>query len=275
MYPITEQTLSFTTTAMPRPELARITYESFTRNMQDFNFKLATLYLNVDGFPDNPENEKRKEVADIARNYFGNVILSTPEAPNFASALKWCFSQVETIYNFHLEDDWELLSPIRVSSFNQFFISPHVQEVSLRAWKSAGNNFFLSPSFIRGSFCKTVAAKIVGSDNPEVQIRNMDHGFNNKSFLYFPFDRRNVILKDLGRPWMMSSKYDRGTQHFTQWSIREPGKGIQKLADQNAQIPKEFQPNQPTDKKVEGMNRWVRDYEKQRAIKLSRRGKII
>lgn len=275
MYPITEQTLSFTTTAMPRPEIISKTYDSFTKNLQGMDFKKITLYLNVDSFPDKADDYKRDEVINIAKSYFGNVVVNKPDSPNFASAVKWCFSQVSTYYNFHLEDDWELLSPLKVSSFNQFFISPHVQEVSLRAWKTAGANFFLSPSFIRGSFCKLAASKIIDSDNPEVQIRNINHGFSSKSFLYFPFDKRNVVLKDLGRPWIMGSKFDRGTKNFVQWSIRKEGNGIQRLADQNSQIPKELVPPDPKNKRLQSINKKVRDFERQRAIRLSQRGRIV
>jgi hypothetical protein len=275
MYPLSEKTLSFTSTAMPRPDVVEKTYESFTKNLQGISFKDVTLYLNIDNFPDISEEDNRNRVADIARKYFGNVILNMPEKPNFANAVKWCFSKIETYYNFHLEDDWELLTPLKVSSFNQFFISPHVQQVALRAWKSAGASFFLSPSFIRGSFCRIVANKINEGDNPEIQIRNMNHGFDTKSFLYFPFDRREVILRDLGRPWIMGSRFDRGSSHFTQWSIRQPGKGVQRLADQNSQISKEMAPINPKDRRASVMKKWVVDFEKKRAIRISKKGKII
>lgn len=275
MYPITEKTLSFTTTAMPRPELLKATYDSFTKNLQGIDFKQVTLYLNIDRFPDGRDDHKREEVAAIARTYFGNVIVNMPETPNFASAIKWCFSKIETYYNFHLEDDWELLAPFKVSSFNQFFIAPHVQQVALRAWKNVQQDFWLAPSFIRGTFCREMGEKLNTSDNPEVQLRNLKNQYRKESFIYFPFDNSSVVLKDLGRPWIMASGYNRGNKHFVQWAIREEGKGIQRLADQNEQIPKGLLPNAPIDKRTAAMNKWVKNFEKQRAIRLSRRGKIV
>jgi len=274
MYPIDETTLSFTTTAMPRPELIKATYESFTKNLQDFDFRRATLYINIDSFPDKVEDYKREEVANIARQYFGNVIVNMPHTPNFASAIKWCFSKIETYYNFHLEDDWELLIPFKVSSFNQFFIPPHVQQVALRAWKNVKSDFWLSPSFLRGTFCREMAEKMAIADNPEVQIRNLKSSYRRESFLYFPFDPKAVVLKDLGRTWMRDKGYNRGDKNFTQWLIREEGKGIQRLADQNGQIPISMIQD-PNNKRLQAMNRWSKNYEKQRAIKLSRRGKIV
>jgi hypothetical protein len=271
MYPIDENTLSFTTTAMPRPELLKITYDSFVKNFQDFDFKKVTLYLNIDSFPDKNNDHKREEVAALARQYFGNVIVNMPSSPNFAAAVKWCFSKIETYYNFHLEDDWELLMQFKVGSFNQFFIPSHVQQVALRAWKHGKSDFWLSPSFMRGTFCREMSEKMNISDNPEVQIRDLKNNYRKESFLYFPFDARGVILKDLGRTWMRDKKYNRGEKNFTKWAIREEGKGIQRLADQNAQIPPGM--NVEENKKLSHLNRWSKNYEKQRAFRLSRRNK--
>lgn len=274
MYPIDESTLSFTTTAMPRPDVIKATYESFTKNLQGFDFRKSTLYINIDSFPDKQEDHKRAEVADVARQYFGNVIVNMPSSPNFAAAVKWCFSKIETYYNFHLEDDWELLIPFKVSSFNQFFIPPHVQQVALRAWKHVKSDFWLSPCFLRGAFCREIGEKMVIADNPEVQIRHLKSNYRKESFLYFPFDQKGVVLKDLGRTWMRDKGYNRGDKNFTQWNIRDEGKGIQRLADQNGQIPLGIIQD-PNNKKLQLMNRWSKNYEKQRAIKLSRRGKIV
>lgn len=271
MYPITEKTLTFTTTAMPRPEIIDQTYASFSRHFLEFDFKQATLLLNIDSFPDKRDDHKRQEVADVARKYFGNVIVNMPENPNFAAAVKWCFSKIETYYCFHLEDDWELLTPFKVSIFNQFFVPPHVQQLAFRAWKNVKSNFWLSPCFLRGTFCREIAEKMNIVDNPEVQIRTLCGGYKPEGFLYFPFDHRAVILKDLGRNWMKEKGFNRGERNFTQWHTVEEGKGFQRLADQNAQIPKEMLSPNPNDRKAIALNRWVKSYEKQRTYKLRNR----
>lgn len=232
---INENSLSFTTTAMPRPEIVKTTYESFTKNLQGFDFKKSTLYLNVDSYPDKIDDYKRNEVVDIAKHYFGNVVVNLPETPSFPAAVKWCFSKVETFYNFHLEDDWELLTPFSVSSFSTFFNHPHVQQVALRAWRRTKSYFWLSPSFLRGSFCREMAEKMNIYNNPEAQIRALKNKYKRKSFLYFPFDMQMVVLKDLGRGWIRNQKYYRG-RNFNQWSIREEGKIIPEMSDQNEQI---------------------------------------
>lgn len=223
MQPINEKNLSFTTTAMPRPEIVAKTYESFTKNLQGLNFKKISLYINIDRFPEDGDDTKRHEVVDIAQHYFGNVIVNMPKTSNFAAAIKWCFSKVETIYNFHLEDDWELMTPFKVSSFNRFFLPPHIQQVALRSRENVRQDFWLCPSFIRGEFCREMSEKMSVSENPEVEIRNiknLEGVYGKSSFVYFPFDFKSLIVKDIGRPWIDSSIYDRGATHFTSWSVR-------------------------------------------------------
>ena len=224
MHPIDETTLSFTTTAMPRPEVIQATYDSFTRNLRGLDFRKITLYLNIDSFPEKRDEHKRQEVLAIARQYFGNVVVNMPDTPGFGAAVKWCFSRIETPYNFHLEDDWELLAPFHISSFNPFFLPPHVQQVSLRSRVNVRQDFFLCPSFIRGAFCNEMAEKMNITDNPEVGIRNIKNTeeiYRKESFVMYPFDTQSLIVRDLGRVWIKSSGFERGGTHFVQWGVQE------------------------------------------------------
>lgn len=274
MHPVTEKTLSFTTTAMPRPEIVEATYTSFTRNLVEIDFSKVTLYLNVDNFPNKRDADKRQVVVDIARKYFGNVVVNLPEEPNFAAAVKWCFSKVETFYNFHLEDDWMLLTPLKISMFNQFFLAPHVQQVGLRAWRFAKNNFWLSPSVIRGDFCRKVSEKMKTDSNPEVQIRTLKSDYRDDGFLLFPFEYKSVVLRDLGRNWMQTQEFDRGHADFTKWTIREKGKGKQRLADQNSHIPKELSTNSHN-KKYSLNNKKQYNNDRKRSVQVTKKGKQI
>lgn len=224
MQPINWKTLSFTTTAMPRPEIVQATYHSFTRNLHGLDFSKVTLYINIDSFPRIKDDHKRQEVVDIARRYFGNVVVNMPDTPSFAVAVKWCFSMIETPYNFHLEDDWELLTPFQISSFNQFFIPPHVQQVALRSRGNVRQDFFLCPSFIRGNFCREMAEKMNTSENPEVEIRNIKNKegiYRKESFVMYPFDTQSLVVRDTGRAWIKTSSYERGGTHFVKWYDRE------------------------------------------------------
>ena len=224
LHPIDENTLSFTTTAMPRPEVVQATYDSFTRNLHGLDFGRVTLYINIDSFPEKRDDYKRQEVTEIARRYFGNVVVNMPDTPSFAAAVKWCFSKIETLYNFHLEDDWELLTPFHIASFNQFFIPPHVQQLALRSRVNVRQDFFLCPSFIRGTFCREMSEKMNITDNPEVGIRNIKNSekiYHKESFVMYPFDTQSLIVRDIGRQWVKSSNYERGGTNFVQWGVRE------------------------------------------------------
>lgn len=131
------KTLSFTCTAMPRSDLFEKTINSFFNKFMDINFKDITLFINIDPFPDNPNNNERNKIIDISTKYFGKVISNLPDSPNFAKAVKWVWAKTETKYIFHLEDDWELLAPFSINNLIHYFYNPKIKEVSFRAWKTA------------------------------------------------------------------------------------------------------------------------------------------
>lgn len=220
---INESTLNFTTTAMPRAEVLATTYDSFSKNLRGLDFKKITLFINIDRFPGDDDDTKRHEVADVARSYFGKVIVNMPQTSNFAAAVKWCFSRVEAPFNFHLEDDWQLLSEIKVSTLTRLFIPPHIQQVALRSRENVRQDFWLCPSVIRGNFCRQMAAKMRITENPEVEIRhikNWEKVYGESSFVYFPFDFKNLIVQDIGRSWIKSTTFQRKGTHFTSWTIQ-------------------------------------------------------
>lgn len=226
MAAIDHTTLSFTTTAMPRPEIVRRTFQSFTRHLWGLDFSKVTLYLNIDRLPGGIDDDKRAEVLDIARRFFGTVVVNMPETPNFAAAVKWCFSQVTGPFNFHLEDDWELLAPVKLSTIEKMFLPPHVQQVALRSRPNVRQDFWLCPAVTRGDFCRRMAAGMRINENPEVEIRALlkqDKAYSRSGFLYVPFDHQALIVQDIGRPWIAESRFLRGATHFTRWSIRKDG----------------------------------------------------
>ena len=226
MPPINETTLTFTTTAMPRPEILSRTYDSFTRNLLGLDFKKITLFLNIDRLPGGDDEDRRREVLEVARHYFGTVIVNTPKTSSFSAAVNWCFSQLNTPFNFHLEDDWELLVPIKISMIETLFQPEHIQQVALRSRENVRQDFWLCPALARSEFCRKMARQMNLTENPEVEIRrlkNEDCAYDKSHFVYFPFDFKAMIVQDLGRPWMRSSAFNRGSTHFTSWSIRSPG----------------------------------------------------
>lgn len=94
-----------TTTATIRPNIHRLTFRSFTRNL--LRGHDARLILNVD-----PIGDKGKTITDVlsvVKDYFQHTVVNHPVTANFPMALKWCWQQVETEFFFNLEDDWRLV----------------------------------------------------------------------------------------------------------------------------------------------------------------------
>lgn len=232
--------ISFTTTAMPRPELLERTYKSFMQNLPWLDFKKIELFINIDRFPHGVEGveAKTESVIEIASKYFGKVTCNRSYYSSFPRAVKWIFAQPQTEFVFNLEDDWELLCEIP-EYFVDFFTNKNIVQVGLRATRKSDPRFVLSPSIIRSSFCREMANKIVDSKNPEEQIRSLVTMKPVDCFAYWPYESEKVVLRDLGREWMKSTPFARGMDCWTSWRFipnifaraRE-----QMIMDQNVEI---------------------------------------
>lgn len=203
--------ISFTTTACCRPELLRKTYNSFYENIKGIDFSKITLYINIDPLPD---VKNRDETLEVAKKYFKNVIYRFPETPNFTSAINWLWSNADTDYIFHLEDDWILTSPVHIEDIVNRFDENEVMEVALRAYPYEYKKLCLSPSFWRKSLYKRFAGHLDENKNPEVQLRVKGISPDNISCIgEYP------IVKDIGRGWLSDSKFKRPITKsvFTSW----------------------------------------------------------
>lgn len=219
----------FTTTAMCRPEIIDITYKSFTDNILDINFKECTLYLNIDPAPN---SQKSVQTADVARQYFGNVVVNYSSSCNFAAAVKWCFSQVKGKYFFHLEDDWILLKKIYIKEVIDVLINQNNKyleynkdyvSILLRAYGVASEKICLAPSVFCGDFARGISPKLDVRINPEEQMRSRNLNIRktklNEFSLRYPFPSiTDIIVKDIGRDWIKKNGIigDRST-HFVKW----------------------------------------------------------
>tara|TARA_B100001778_G_C18597478_1_gene635526 strand:- start:1140 stop:1766 length:627 start_codon:yes stop_codon:yes gene_type:complete len=203
--------VSFTTTACSRPEILRKTYESFSSNLTGIDFSKSTLYINIDPVP---EAEKQQATLEVAKSFFGNVVHRTPDKPNFTAAVNWLWSQADSDYIFHLEDDWELLRSIGMNDVLKRFDDPDILEVAFRAYKYPYKSLCLSPSVWRKSLYKRFAGKLNEELNPEVQLR-VD-GIFPKNITCMG---KRPIIKDTGRPWLSKSDFQRPKTkaRFTSW----------------------------------------------------------
>ena len=140
--------MTFTTTAMPRPELLEATLKSFQKNLINCDFSRSQLLLNVDPFADNRADAKRAACLEVARNVFGSVSVRLPERPNFAVALKWLWESATEPVIFHLEDDWELVHRVDLDILIRLLLCDGYDHVILRAWTWRNMTFAYHQAFL-------------------------------------------------------------------------------------------------------------------------------
>jgi len=96
------------TTAIRRPEILDLAYRSYF-NGGILDLPKLRIILNIDPIGAGSE----EEMVSIAKSYSDEVVVNSPENSNFANAINWCWSQVESKHFLHLEDDWLLTNPIK------------------------------------------------------------------------------------------------------------------------------------------------------------------
>lgn len=221
--------ITFTCTAMPRPEIIFKTFQSFKNNLEDIDISKCKLFINIDPYPLEDSEIRRQEVLSISRSFFNSVEYRMPKKGNFSLALKWVWSHnFLTKYVFHLEDDWVLNIPISIQEIKLRFIQD-VHQVCLRAYDKQSRTKYkykisLSPSLILSRFCTDMSKILVADQNPEEYIRQY---CDENKYLGYSHDTVNVvpamvILKDIGREWMEQKGLQRdGYTQFVNWSIME------------------------------------------------------
>ena len=193
--------ISFTTTSLCRPEISKTSLDSLEKSI-DVSLKNFTVYLNIDPFPD---PEKADEVEYLFSQYFGTVISNKPSSANFSKAVKWCWSNAESDFIFHYEDDWLFLESFKLDDL-LFLFGPDIHQVNFRCYDfiyGACKTMPLSPSIFKKECYKTFAKGFDDNINPETQT---------KDYRILPLagdDRVNqiktygekAVVQDIGRAW--------------------------------------------------------------------------
>jgi len=223
--------MDFTTTAMARPEILNRTLSSFSKNLIGITLKNCRLFINIDPLP---SGIKRKEVIRVARKYFKEVNYNLPKVANFTAAVNWLWSNAETEYIFHLEDDWELVKKVSVPRLLAFFEkNENLLQLILRAYRYRYKTCALSPSIIHKKMYSAVGGNLNIKVNPEAQLRGDKFGIKmptrgsataGRSIRVYP--KKHVILSDIGRRWINKSRYKKGGGYrkkarFITWEIKK------------------------------------------------------
>jgi hypothetical protein len=209
---------------MIRPKVLYKTYSSLKKYVTDLDFKNTELYINIDPLPNNKDPT---EVVKVAKSFFGKVIFNIPEKANFPSALNWLWSQTDSDFIFHLEDDWEFVSDISIKKMLKCFKSD-IEMVQLKRKSSAYQGMVgLTPCIMSKRFYKNFAGNLKLDRNPEMQImqrvskkyipKENESKLTNAKVYVFP--TKSYVVKDIGREWLKKSKYSRPAySDFVSWS---------------------------------------------------------
>lgn len=95
------------TTAIRRPEILELAYRSYF-NGGIRGLPQIRIILNIDPIGTGDTDA----IIAIASQYASEVVVRQSDESNFAAAINWAWSHVESEYFLHLEDDWLLSRPV-------------------------------------------------------------------------------------------------------------------------------------------------------------------
>jgi len=218
--------IDVTTTACLRPEVIKQTYESFAKNLKGLSLKDCRLVINIDPVP--KENLScKKDIEQICESIFGQVLFNFPESPNFTQAVNWCWSTAKSDIILHLEDDWVLEKAIYFDQIVRMFSTDtSIYQIVLKAYNNVYDRCCLSPSFISKEMYAKVGGNLDPNINCEIQLRGKKFGLEMPSpEENIPYQNRiriyssNIVVRDIGRKWLSSTKYKKPDKKFlfTTW----------------------------------------------------------
>lgn len=195
--------------ACKRPEIIKLTLESFSKNLLDqFDVRLI---VNID--PIGEDQCTQNDVAALCQSYFDNVIFRMPETASFSHAVKWCWEQVETDYFLHLEDDWCLKSYIDYGRLLAYMKDDDVVSVRLSSRDNHkyesyqgdyvfSDAFSLNPSIMRSRYINGLLARFNTEKDPEKQFAcRVTEDYTSPKLLVYGGSDQKAIVIDTGTKW--------------------------------------------------------------------------
>ena len=251
MNDISKEKIDIAMTAVLRPSILSETLVKIREHVCKGDDDRYRLILNVDPVGEDIDPIK---VVKVACKNFKNIVYNIAETPSFPHAVKWVWSQVETNYAFHWEDDVNILYDIDVDDMISI-LKKYPKLSSLRLFKQATpkkNNFQvfnckwtykpegffianqrkkqfgLNPILIKKEFIVEAVSRMVDHTNPEKQFRysqkymrplimKWDYAIYSKPGLPRLIDGRK------GQRWKNQQKLDKpgGGQTFLKWEKKK------------------------------------------------------
>ena len=244
--------IDITMTATRRPELIRKTLDTFLSRCF-FRPNDCHLIINIDPVG---KDMRSIEIIDLCKKYFQNIICRCPEEPSFPRAFKWIWSQADSNFIFHLEDDWELIRPVNLYKMIEIMENNPDLAILRLPWKptntdSAKNwryffpwngeffecpeehkrevGFCGHPSLVRSEFVRNTVKYIDENRNPEKQFHHgppeLMREIDKWRYGVFAEQNQPPVIRDIGRQWMIENNYRKmgNKALFTKWERIENG----------------------------------------------------
>ena len=181
------------TTAIRRPEILAITYESFFTRI--INLPETRIILNIDPLG----NGSSSECVAIAKQYGDDVVVRTPLEPNFSSAINWCWGQLQSPYFIHIEDDWLLKREINFEVWLKHLQSERLDQsvLLMKRPRNVGNIRYSFRPHLGVSNSVKAILPIPEEMNPEKYVSSSQPELASADFLA----GGNHLVSDTGRKW--------------------------------------------------------------------------
>ena len=241
--------ISVTMTATWRPEILERTLKSFFTNLWMLKDPRLKLIINID--PVGANKDKSGDIIEICSNYFREVKINRPKIAHFPSAVRWVWTNSDSPFIFHLEEDWELLYKMDFENMLWCFIQnpklAHLRfsifrstQLTCKNWKyffTWNGRYFQCPdkdkgtvgwcghpSLNRGGFIRDCASQMDFNLNPEKQIKwhfpLIKPLIDQHDFGCFIPQNSPANIRDIGREWMIKNNFrkkGKNKEWFTEW----------------------------------------------------------
>ncbi len=200
-----------------RPDLLNLTLASFQKHFLD-QFTDIRIIINID--PVGESSSSQEELLKLVSTYSIDIIHRTPSKGNFSQAVRWAWSQVESPFFLHLEDDWFLKKKVlKGAILEQFGMDEKLAGIRLNLSRNPkkqplySDGISLNPSVFKTSIIKSLLGDFDIDKDPEKQFRN-HRLLNDYNFLYYGKKNEGSFVIDTGKKW-------RKANSFSKWGADE------------------------------------------------------
>lgn len=215
-----------------RPDILDITLNTFYHGfLKNFHCRLI---VNIDPIGDSSYTQK--DVINVCKKYFRNIVFNAPKKSSFVKAVFWCWQKVQTDIFFHLEDDWCLKSAPTKNLLLKPFLEKNIVQVRFNLKQNKQLNkkngniyvdlFSLNPSFFRTIYIKEKIKEFDVNLDPEKQIRyNIgSKSFKKPEFVFYGNPGQKSMIIDIGkisREMNLFDKWDSSKRGNITWKKKE------------------------------------------------------